>query len=156
VATAPPKSAAHDVLVSARSLALKREQALLIGEKGEGSPPATQAIRGAGHGSCESHEKFRLCPFSNGFGSKAVRIAPNKRPRRGRGQIPPLRFLDRGGSRFLPPAKPIRSARMRSNPRVRHFRGCSIRRSIAASVRGIEIANEVRLAARGDTWQLDA
>jgi hypothetical protein len=43
----------------------RRGQVLGV-RKGEGSPPATQAIRGAGHGSRERHEKFRLCPFSNG------------------------------------------------------------------------------------------
>jgi hypothetical protein len=52
------------------------------------------------------------CPCTPPFPTTGVRQEddserPKQRPRRGRGQIPPLRSFD-GGSRFLPPAKSIR------------------------------------------------
>jgi hypothetical protein len=91
----------------------RRGQVLAL-RKGEGSPPATQAIRGAGHGSCERHEKFRLCPFSNGVRQQGNSYRPKQKapPRTG-----PDSSLEVFGSR----RKPLPSACQTNSARADAF-----------------------------------
>jgi hypothetical protein len=87
-----------------------------VAERSEGrAPPQREQSAAQGRVPLRHHRRFRLWLFGNWIGQKAVRSTPKQRPRRGRGQIPPLRSFD-CGRKPPPSACHINSGRAKGFP----------------------------------------